>query len=116
MITSNDICFIQETYLSPSQEEALPLPSGYTIIMNSRPVKARGRLTARGVAVVIKDSIPFTLCRDFSRPDLIVVDFHSFFLIGAYILPQNSNWQKWSTVDPALKFAVAVVLCPSNPR
>lgn len=115
MITSNDICFIQETYLSPSQEDALPLPSGYTIATRSRPVKARGRLPAGGVAVVVKDSIPYMLCSDFSSPDLIVMDFHSFFFIGAYIVPQNSNWRKWSSVDPALKFAEAVTFCTADP-
>lgn len=69
-----------------------------------------------GVAAVVRDSLTYTVCENFSHPDLLVLDLDSFFVVCAYLQPAYSQWQKWSPVDPSHRLAQAVAFCSSHPH
>ncbi|CAA7264262.1 unnamed protein product [Cyclocybe aegerita] len=107
LIVANDICIFQETFLSPRQEECLVLPKGYHALCTSRPLRSRGRLPGGGVAAIIKDDVAYDVCD-------LVLDLHSFVLIGTYLLPAGSNWRKWTKIDPARRLAECVTFCSNS--
>ena len=69
-----------------------------------------------GVAAIVRDSLTYTVCENFSHPDLLVLDLDSFFVVCAYLQPAYSQWQKWSPVDPSHCLAQAVAFCSSHPH
>ena len=64
---NSDVVMVSETWLSDDiPDEALHFPGvpGFSVIRNDRVDKRGG-----GVAVFIKDTIPFKICRNFSNPN-----------------------------------------------
>lgn len=109
-----DIAVIQETFLLPGQEESLPIPSGYRVYAKSRPQYSH-RLPGGGVLAIVHSSLRCDVCESVSAPDLLVLDFHTWFLIAAYVPPTTSRWMRWTDVDPVQRLQEAVAYCTSNP-
>ncbi|KIJ38802.1 hypothetical protein M422DRAFT_68979 [Sphaerobolus stellatus SS14] len=99
IIEKCDIVLLQETHLTPGQEDALRLPHGYHIQAISREPD-RMSLPHGGVAIVYKSCFQPTLCKQWSAVDFMVLDFGSFLLANVYAPPVSSPWQRWSHVHP----------------
>jgi hypothetical protein len=52
-----------------------------------------------GVVEIICDMVEYSVCKERGAPDLAVLNFEGFFLIGAYLLPAGSYWREWSEID-----------------
>ncbi|PPQ76461.1 hypothetical protein CVT26_012897 [Gymnopilus dilepis] len=111
VIKTTSICFFQETYLAPGEEQALILPPGFHVVAKSRPWRSGVRLPGGGVAAIIANDVDYKVCEAISGPDLLVLDLGSLYIINAYLLPSRSDWTKWSVVDPELKLAEALAFC-----
>ncbi|KAJ7912426.1 hypothetical protein B0H13DRAFT_2327433 [Mycena leptocephala] len=61
-----------------------------------------------GVAAVIRTTVPFKLMTHLCAPDLMVLDLHHLFLVGAYLLPGASAWREWTKVDPQIKLTEVI--------
>ncbi|KAJ7699695.1 hypothetical protein B0H14DRAFT_3174019 [Mycena olivaceomarginata] len=107
LIYDNDVILFQETFLRIGEERTLQLPPGFEIIAMSRPDLPGLRCAGGGVAAVIRLGTPYALLSHLCAPDLIVLDLQHLSLIGAYILPDGSNWSEWTDVDPKIKVAEA---------
>jgi hypothetical protein len=115
LICDNDVIIFQETFLHIGEERTLQLPPGFEIIAMSRPDLPGLRCAGGGVAAVIRLGTPYALLSHLCAPDLIVLDLQHLSLIGAYILPDRSNWSEWTDVDPKIKVAEAVTVLSALP-
>jgi exonuclease III len=95
-----DINFFQETHLYPSQEETLPLPSGYDVFAVAREPSAQFKKQGGGVAAIFRRSLPVEMDAKLSGPDLLVLNIGVVSLFCAYILPMRAAWSGWSEVHP----------------
>ncbi|KAJ7450883.1 hypothetical protein FB451DRAFT_1566503 [Mycena latifolia] len=103
LITDNDVIVFEETFLRIGEERTLALPPGFEIIAMSRPDVPGQKSTWGGVAAVIRSSVPYKVMTGLCAPDLIVLDLHHLWVIGAYILPEATPWNEWTDVDPKIK-------------
>ena len=110
-IMGSDVIFLQETWLCPSQEDSLPLPSGYVIAARSHPDEKTFTRQWGGVAVLIQNDIPYTVVKDISAPDLLFLSLNFCFLINAYLAPSASCWSDWMDVDPEQRLQEALAYC-----
>ncbi|KAJ6481962.1 hypothetical protein C8R45DRAFT_1151220 [Mycena sanguinolenta] len=115
LIKDNDVTIFQETFLRIGEERTLDLPPGFEIVAMSRPDLLGLRAAGGGVAAVIRTGIPYLLLSHLCAPDLIVLDLHHLSLVGAYILPEGSNWRDWTDVDPKIKVSEAITVLAALP-
>lgn len=113
IISRHDIIILQETHLWPEEEAALAVPPGYVLFALSRPRKLQRQKQGGGVAVLISHDI-VAKRSPISSPDILVLDFATFWLIGAYILLEHSRWDAWTDTDPALCLWESIALCSAS--
>ncbi|KAF7355917.1 hypothetical protein MVEN_00920700 [Mycena venus] len=116
IIRENDVSIFQETFLRPGDEDCVDLPPGYSIVSMARPNTPDFHQAWGGLAAVISDSVEYTVRHDLSAPDMIVIEFETFFLIGVYLPPVGSPWIQWSPTDPEQRLEQAVTVCTATTK
>ncbi|KAJ8076058.1 hypothetical protein PM082_022041 [Marasmius tenuissimus] len=101
----------------PEEHCSLTLPQGYDIISSPRNLSRRGSNAGGGVTIIYKSQIRplFKVRSEFNAEDLIVLDFPSFFLVGAYLPPENSTWARRQPVQPKDRLEEVLQVCASSP-
>ncbi|KAJ7863648.1 hypothetical protein B0H14DRAFT_3444007 [Mycena olivaceomarginata] len=115
LINSNNVVFLQETWLRPEQEHSLPLPPGFILVARSRGNGGSMRRCRGGVAAIIRATLRFKVLEGISGPDLIALELENIFLVGTYIAPStNHSWGTWSDVHLSVRFNEALAWCSSQ--
>ncbi|KAJ6519049.1 hypothetical protein C8R45DRAFT_1117018 [Mycena sanguinolenta] len=115
LIEDNDVVIFQETFLRIGEERTLSLPPGFEIVAMSCRDRPGLKCAGGGVAAVIRVGTPYKLLSHLCAPDLIALDLVHLTLVGAYILPEASNWSEWTDVDPKNRVAEAVTALATLP-
>jgi hypothetical protein len=66
-----------------------------------------------GVVEASRQSFTFRKS-ELSSPDILVLDMGTVWLIGAYIPPESSRWERWTDVEPFLKLWETIALCTQS--
>ncbi|KAF7303939.1 Reverse transcriptase domain-containing protein [Mycena indigotica] len=116
LIEANDVVAFLETWMRQEEEESLPIPDGYDVVVRSRADYEDGLQQHGGLVVVLKADLMFTVLEDLSTSEQIVLDFSYFYVVFAYLCPEGSDWEKWTDMDPKERIAEALAYCRVNRR
>ncbi|KAG6824923.1 hypothetical protein H0H92_005398, partial [Tricholoma furcatifolium] len=94
------VAFLQETWLYPGEEDTFLLPPHLQMVAFPRPMPPDMSKQWGGVAVVYQRGLDLAVDDKLSGPDLFVGRVGGVLLIGAYLLPQSTAWDAWTTVNP----------------
>ncbi|KAJ7124798.1 hypothetical protein C8R43DRAFT_958583 [Mycena crocata] len=101
-----DINLFQETHLYPTQELALPIPSGYNIHAIARePLAGTFDIPWGGVAAIVRTDLRAKVETPLCGPDLLVMRIGAVCLFNTYVLPNGSSWEHWTATHPMEKLS-----------
>ncbi|KIJ43028.1 hypothetical protein M422DRAFT_48043 [Sphaerobolus stellatus SS14] len=109
IIKDCDIILLQETHLTPGQEDTLRLPHCYLIWAISREPDHMSPPHG-GVTIVYKSCFQPTLCKQWSAVDFMVLDFESFFLANIYAPLASSRSAGRDFVEASLRLQIKPVI------
>jgi hypothetical protein len=99
-IRAHHINLFQETHLHPDQHNSLCIPLGHTCFANSRPPKLSLGMPWGGVLALVSSDLQLEFRCDLSGADFMVIALKDCLIYNVYMLPKQSNWQKWSETHP----------------
>ncbi|KAF5338837.1 hypothetical protein D9757_014693 [Collybiopsis confluens] len=110
MLAKYDVILMQETHLSPEDEEALVKLKGYVFLVQSRQTAEAWEKQHGGVCAFVRKGISVSKSL-MSSPDILVLDLERLWIINAYILPEGSRFSHFTEVAPEEKLLETVRLC-----
>jgi ribonuclease HI/exonuclease III len=117
MLKKHDLCLLHETHLQPNQHLTLRLPSGYTVLARSRPLRHDGFGAGGGVAAIYRTELRVTERNDLvpkETPDIQVLEIGDLIVVSAYIAPETSRWREWTEVEPMQRLVDSLALCSAH--
>jgi hypothetical protein len=113
LLTPYDIMFFAEIDMLPGEEDPADIPRGYSLVSLPRKPRLQTNRRGKGIALSIRYDIELVKSH-LSSPDILVLDRGSMWLIGAYIPPVTSRWQRWTDVEPIQQLWETAALCTPN--
>lgn len=99
-IASCTVLFLSETWLHDGEEDAVPLPKGFSMVASNRKGTATSGTGNGGVAFVYAANRGVTMVEIPKHPDILAVAVADIIVVGAYICPSSSKWEKWTEKAP----------------
>ncbi|SJL02999.1 uncharacterized protein ARMOST_06344 [Armillaria ostoyae] len=112
VIKRHDVTVFFETWLMPHTEASVRVPPNYTAIFRSRSYS--GGRPWGGLCAVVKDDLRYLVIDELSRPDLLVLQLPSCYLVAGYVAPATSKACTRAIIPPFQHFAEAVTFLSTN--